>query len=41
MLRGLDPVLAGLDPAAMATEGLAAPLHPGADRYFREQGWLE
>ena len=40
-LRGLDPVLAGLDPSAMATEGLSAPLHPGAARYFREQGWID
>ena len=26
--RGLDPVLADLDPEAMARDGLAAPLHP-------------
>jgi TRAP transporter TAXI family solute receptor len=41
MLRGLDPVLANLDARAMATEGRAAPLHPGAARYYREQGWLD
>ena len=40
-LRGLDPVLAGLDPEAMARDGLTAPLHPGAARYFRERGWIE
>jgi TRAP transporter TAXI family solute receptor len=40
-LRGLDPVLAGLDPEAMVHEGLTAPLHPGAARYYRERGWLE
>ena len=28
-LRGLDPVLAELDPAAMVADGLSAPLHPG------------
>jgi TRAP transporter TAXI family solute receptor len=39
-LRGLDPVLAHLDPQAMATE-VRAPLHPGAARYFRERGWIE
>jgi TRAP transporter TAXI family solute receptor len=39
-LRGLDPVLAHLDPEAMATE-VPAPLHPGAARYFRERGWIE
>jgi TRAP transporter TAXI family solute receptor len=41
MLRGLDPVLAGLDPAAMARDGLAAPLHPAAERTYRERGWLD
>ena len=40
MLRGLDPVLAVLDPEAMVHEGLAAPLHPGAARYYRERGWI-
>lgn len=40
MLRGLDPVLATLDPEAMVREGLTAPLHPGAARYYRERGWL-
>jgi len=40
-LRGLDPVLADLDPQRMATTGLTAPLHPGAERYFRERGWIE
>lgn len=38
MLRGLEPVLADLDPAAMASDGLSAPLHPGAERAFREHG---
>jgi len=41
MLRGLDPALVNLDPEAMARDGLAAPLHPGAARYFRERGWVE
>ena len=41
MLRGLDPVLAALDPQQMTREGLSAPLHPGAARYYREQGWIE
>lgn len=41
MLRGLEPTLASLDPEAMATEGLTAPLHPGAERYFRERGWID
>ena len=41
MLRGLDPVLAGLDREQMTSEGLSAPLHPGAARFYREQGWIE
>ncbi|MFO1142197.1 MAG: TAXI family TRAP transporter solute-binding subunit [Amaricoccus sp.] len=40
-LRGLDPVLARLDPAAMVKAGLTAPLHPGAERYYRERGWID
>ena len=41
MLRGLDPVLANLDPEAMVRDGLTAPLHPGASRYYRERGWID
>jgi uncharacterized protein len=41
MLRGLHPALADLDPETMATAGLAAPLHPGAEAFFRERGWIE
>jgi TRAP transporter TAXI family solute receptor len=39
--RELHPALANLDPQTMVTEGLSAPLHPGAVRYYEEQGWLE
>lgn len=39
-LREAHPALGGLDPAAML-EGLSAPLHPGAARYYRERGWVE
>jgi TRAP transporter TAXI family solute receptor len=38
--RGLHPAFAALDPRAMAREGNSAPLHAGAERYFREKGWL-
>jgi uncharacterized protein len=34
----LHPVLRGLEPEAMANEGLTAPLHEGAKRYFKEAG---
>ena len=39
VLRGAHPALQELAPAAML-KGLSAPLHPGAARYYREQGWL-
>jgi TRAP transporter TAXI family solute receptor len=39
-LRGLNPALVSLEARDMASEGLTAPLHPGAARYYREQGWL-
>lgn len=38
--RAAHPAFATLDPRAMAREGLSAPLHPGAERYFREKGLL-
>lgn len=38
-LRRLHPALGTLDPRAMVRDGITAPLHPGALRYFREQGW--
>lgn len=41
MLRGLNPALAGLEPASMATKGLAAPLHPAAEAFYRERGWID
>jgi TRAP transporter TAXI family solute receptor len=28
-------------PEAMVSKGLAAPLHPGAERYYKEMGWIE
>jgi len=39
--RKLHPAFANLDPQEMATAGLSAPLHPGAAKYYREQGWIE
>lgn len=39
--RGLHPAFANLDPAQMAADGLSAPLHPGAERYYREAGLIE
>lgn len=39
--KGLHPAFANLDPKEMATAGLSAPLHPGAAKYYKEQGWIE
>ncbi len=39
--RGLHPAFANLDPAEMASAGLSAPLHAGAERYYREAGLIE
>jgi TRAP transporter TAXI family solute receptor len=40
MLTGLNPALGELDRTAAVTKGLAAPLHPAAERYYREAGLL-
>lgn len=39
--RGLHPAFANLDPAQMANDGLSAPLHDGAKRYYEEAGLLQ
>ncbi len=36
--RSLHPAFANLDPAEMAKDGLSAPIHPGAARYYAENG---
>ena len=38
---GLHPAFANLSEEAMISDGLSAPLHPGAERYYRERGWIE
>ena len=38
--RKLHPAFANLDPKRMIKNGLSADLHPGAARYFKEQGWM-
>jgi TRAP transporter TAXI family solute receptor len=35
-LTRLHPAFAGLDPSVMVQDGLSAPLHPGARRYYEE-----
>jgi TRAP transporter TAXI family solute receptor len=38
--RKLHPAFGNLDPAKMITDGLSAPLHPGAVRYYTEKGLM-
>ncbi len=38
--RKLHPAFATLKPEEMISAGLSAPLHPGAARYYKEQGWM-
>ncbi|WP_424944909.1 TAXI family TRAP transporter solute-binding subunit [Aliiroseovarius crassostreae] len=39
--KGLHPAFGVLVPEEMATAGLSAPLHPGAEKYYREAGILK
>ncbi|MDX1320190.1 MAG: TAXI family TRAP transporter solute-binding subunit, partial [Oceanospirillum sp.] len=39
--RQLHPAFLPLKAEAMVQIPLAAPIHPGAARYFREKGWLK
>jgi TRAP transporter TAXI family solute receptor len=39
--RSLHPALATLDPEEMVRDGLSAPLHAGAERYYREAGLID
>ncbi|AWM85368.1 TAXI family TRAP transporter solute-binding subunit [Microvirga sp. 17 mud 1-3] len=38
--KKLHPAFANLDPKAMVKNGLSAPLHPGAVKYYKEKGWM-
>lgn len=39
--RKMHPAFAGLKPKKMIREGLSAPLHEGAARYFKEKGLIK
>jgi uncharacterized protein len=39
--KKLHPALGNLDPQHMVKDGLSAPLHEGALRYYREKGWVK
>ena len=38
--KKLHPAFAHLEPKDMVKNGLSAPLHPGAVKYYKEKGWL-
>ena len=39
--KRLHPAFGNLDPEEMISAGLSAPLHPGAEKYYQEQGWMD
>jgi hypothetical protein len=39
--KKLHPALANLKPEDMIKNGLSAPLHDGAVRYYKEKGWIK
>jgi TRAP transporter TAXI family solute receptor len=39
--KKLHPAFANLKPEEMVKNGLSAPLHPGAEKYYKEKGWLK
>jgi TRAP transporter TAXI family solute receptor len=39
--KKLHPALANLKPENMVKDGLSAPLHEGAVRYYKEKGWIK
>jgi len=38
--KKLHPAFANLQEAQMISDGLSAPLHPGAAKYYKERGWI-
>ena len=39
--KKLHPALANLKPESMVADGLSAPLHEGALRFYKEKGWVK
>ena len=39
--RKLHPAFANLNPEEMVSDGLSAPVHRGAVRYYKERGWIK
>ena len=40
-MKRYHPVFKTLEAKLMISNGLSAPLHPGAVKYYKEQGWME
>ena len=38
--KKLHPAFKNLDPKQMIKNGLSAPLHKGAVKYYKEKGWM-
>lgn len=38
--KKLHPAFGNLDPKKMIGDGVSAPLHPGAVKYYKEKGWM-
>ena len=38
--KGLHPAFENLKEEDMISAGLSAPLHPGAEKYYKERGWI-
>ena len=38
--KSLHPAFANLNPKNMTKDGLSAPLHKGAVKYYKEKGWM-
>ena len=38
--KKLHPAFANLKEEEMISDGLSAPLHPGAEKYYKERGWM-
>ena len=39
--KKLHPAFANLKAEDMVKDGLSAPLHPGAEKYYKEKGWMK
>ena len=38
--KGLHPAFGNLKPEQMISDSLSAPIHPGAEKYYKEKGWM-